>query len=354
MKHRIVILLLFCFLFSAPVKASQMDVISRQEELYGANKLEGYKTVDAAGFLDGIRTLMNQTLANSDHVITHALFVVLKVLGIVILCRLAESFGDKQEFDVVRLAGTLSIMVLCAKDVRTMIGLGRNTMGEIVEFSKLLMPVLSAAAVTTGDGARMGVTYSLYAAFSGVLIQIANSVIIPGIYAYLALSMTDSALQPTALKGIRELIGWIIEKGLKLLVYTFVFLLTVSGMLAGSADAAAIKATKAALSGLLPVVGGIVANASDALLNGAALIRNSVGTIGMLGIIGIFLYPILQIGISYVLFRITAMLCSLLGSKLQPVLDGISNAMGYLMAMTGTGILISLLSCCCLLRSVTG
>lgn len=353
MKWRFFALLLFCFLFAVPVKASQMDIISQQEAIYGANMVEGYKTVDAVGFLDGLRTLMNQTLSNSDRVITHALTVVLKVLAIVILCRLTDSFGDKQEFDVVQLAGTLSIMVLCAKDVRAMIGLGRNTMGEISEFSKLLMPVLSAAAVTTGDGARMGVTYSIYAAFSGVLIQIANGVIIPGIYAYLALSMTDSALQPSALKGIRELIGWMIEKGLKVLVYTFLFLLTVSGMLAGSADAAAIKATKAALSGLLPVVGGIVANASDALVNGAALIRNSAGTIGMLGIIGIFLYPILQIGVSYVLFRIAAMLCSLLGSKLQPVLEGISNAMGYLMAMTGSSALISLLSSCCLLRSVT-
>ena len=67
----------------------------------------------------------------------------------------------------------------------------------------------------------------------------------------------------------------------------FVGYLTASGAIAGSADAAAVKAAKMTISRAIPVVGGILSDAAETVLAGAGVLRGTVGVVGMLVVLAI-------------------------------------------------------------------
>lgn len=64
-----------------------------------------------------------------------------------------------------------------------------------------------------------------------------------------------------------------------------------------------------------------------------------------------FLQPFLKIGIHYLVWKLTAAMCSLLGSKTE-LIDDFSAAMGLLLGMTGSVCLLLLISCICFLKGV--
>ena len=154
------------------------------------------------------------------------------------------------------------------------------------------------------------------------------------------------------MKRLRELVGWVIEKGLKTVVYLFTGFLTVTGALSAVTDSMTLKAAKMTISGVVPVVGGIISGAAETVLNSAAFLRNTIGTFGMVAVFAIFILPFLEIGICFVMFKVSAALGGILESKLSGLLESISAAMGYLLATIGCCALMAILSCCSFLKSV--
>ena len=63
-----------------------------------------------------------------------------------------------------------------------------------------------------------------------------------------------------------------------------------------SADAAAIKTAKMAISRAVPVVGGILADAADSVLAGAGAVKNTVGAAGLLAVLAVCLLPLMRLG----------------------------------------------------------
>jgi len=361
MKRWILLLLVLAALTTA-VQAA--DVQAELEAQFGTDTLtdglpaeaeqllDGRTAAQPGDLLEGIQSILQQGIRRSGGAIKQASALMLRVLVIVILCQLSDSICDEQGQAVAAMTGAVALMVCCTADMQVMIGLGRTTMDSLSGFSNLLLPVMTAAAVSTGAVTSAGLTYSVSVFFLNLLVQFSNYVVIPGIYAYAALAAADGILQQERLKKLRAMLGWGIEMGLKGVVYVFVGLLSVSKILSGATDAASLKAAKTTISTMLPVVGGIVSGAAEMVLNGASLLKSAVGTFGMLGILAIFLLPFLQLGCSYLMFKLTSALCGIIGSRQTGLLEALSSAMGYTLAMVGSCALMVLLACCCFLRSV--
>jgi stage III sporulation protein AE len=125
-----------------------------------------------------------------------------------------------------------------------------------------------------------------------------------------------------------------------------------TGLLTGAADETAIKVTKTAMSGMVPVVGSIISNAASTVLSGAALLKNAAGAFGMLSVLAIFLTPFIKIAISFLLFKFVSAISGVVGSRLSGFLAAVSSAMGYILAMVGSGALMSLVACCFFIKTV--
>ena len=132
---------------------------------------------------------------------------------------------------------------------------------------------------------------------------------------------------------------------LTILLLIFVAYLSVSGVIAGTTDAVAIKAAKFAVSGMVPVVGGILSDAAETVLAGAGILKNSVGVVGMLAVLAICVVPFLQLGIHYLAYKFTAALTATISeSRMAGLVSAIGGAFGLVLGMTGACALLLLIS----------
>ena len=176
---------------------------------------------------------------------------------------------------------------------------------------------------------------------------------IPLIYGYIVLSIATAALGETHLESLKGLFQWLITWILKAAIYLFTGYISITGVISGTTDAAALKATKLAISGTVPVVGSIISDASETILVSAAVVKNAAGVYGMLAIISILISPFIKIGIQYLLLKLTAGACGVFGSKSAVgLIKDFCGVMGFVLAVVGTVSLLLLVSIVCYMKGV--
>ena len=121
--------------------------------------------------------------------------------------------------------------------------------------------------------------------------------------------------------------------------------LTITGVVAGSADAMTVKLTKMTISSVVPVVGSILSEATETVLAGAGILRNTIGVFGMLAVLAACVLPFLQLGIQYLLYKLAAFVSGTVGAPpMVKLLSGLGGAFGLVLGMTGTCALLLIVS----------
>lgn len=356
--RRIWVALFALVLLCSPICAQGLD------EDFGAAALEqklsepmrgwmaDYSPAVSFDLLHGVEDILEKGLEYGGTVLQDGAATFVFLLLVVAFCKLGEALQNTWTFPVASLTGALAISLYCVRDLHSIINLGKQTMDELSVFSSVLMPVMASAAAVSGAANQAGTIYCLAVLFSNWLLKICNTLLFPMIYVYLTLALADTVLGQARLKRLKEFLGWCVKMLLKGLLSIFTGFLTISGALSGTVDAAALKTAKFAISGMVPVVGNIISNASSTLLSSAAMLKASIGSFGVLAIFSIFLLPFFKIGVYYLTAKLSASLSSLLDSSLSGFVDAISSAMGMILAMTASSVFLCLSSCICFLRTV--
>lgn len=354
------LLLLLSVLLTGTAHATQSEpdgVLSAQAEALGLDGLE-----DAAeGYLDGVDLTSGVNLdeglqvildTGSDQisgVLRKAVRSAVLLLVVVMLCGLAgglqSGLGGGKGIDIVAVAGALAITAVAVTDVHALVGLGREALENMGFFSKVLFPVITAATAACGAPSSAAARQLATVLFSNLLMALINHLLLPLVYAYVASSAAYAALGNEGLKRFGGLIKWVVTSVLTAVLLLFVGYLTVSGVIAGTADAAAVKTAKLTISGLVPVVGGILSDAAETVLAGAGILRNSVGVFGMLVVLCMCVIPFLQLGIHYLTYKVTAALTATVADgRIAGLIDGIGGAFGLVLGMTGANAFLLLVS----------
>ena len=249
------------------------------------------------------------------------------------------------------LAGTAAIGLMLLQSANSMVRLAARTVTEISEYGKLLLPVMTAAMAAQGSVTSSAALYAGTAFFDTFLSSLIAGLLIPGVYFFLALAVSSAAVGDEMLTKLRDMLKGITSWVLKTVLYIFTGFITVTGVVSGTTDAAALKAAKLTISGAVPVVGGILSDASEAVLVTAGTVKNAVGIYGMFAVIAIWLGPFLKIGVHYLMLKAVGLICSVFGSKRHSTLiQDFSGAMGLLLAMTGSVCLMLMISTVCYLK----
>ena len=262
-----------------------------------------------------------------------------------------DAAGGKVHF--VPMAGALAVTLAAAGSVRTMMGLGQETVEELNTFSKALLPTLSAAVAASGGILSASVRQVATVFFVDLLLSLIRGLLLPLVYFYVAAAAADAMLPGRHLAGISTAIRkgtvWLLTGALAL----FTLYLTVSGAAAGSADTVTARLARGAV-GVLPVVGSILADAAETVLVGAGVLRGTVGIVGMLGVLAICLIPFLQLAFHYLTYKLAAALIGTVSDKrLSDLLDSIGGAFGIVLGMTGACALMLLVSLASAVKAVT-
>lgn len=269
------------------------------------------------------------------------------VLIVMLLCAVATDcfHASGSKGGTVVLAGTLVVLLAVMGSMDSMMGLGKRTLEELNVFSQALLPTLSAATAASGGLISASVRQVLTLLFSGSLLGLIEGVLLPLVWIYVAAAAAGAILPAGNLGGIaeavRKLIIWILSGGLLL----FTGYLSLSGAFAGSADRLALQVTRTTIGSVIPVVGGIISDAADSVLASAGVLRQSVGIFGTLVILASCLLPFVKLGVQYLLLRLCAFLSAAVApGELVKLVEALSGAFGLVLAMTGTGALLLLIS----------
>ena len=297
---------------------------------------------------EGLDRLLQQGKGEAGGILRSAVRSGVLLTIILLLCGFAETVYDTMgggRIQAVTLVGALAVAMVAAADLNAMLGLGRKAIESMTSFSNVLFPAV--AAVTAATGAVMGAAVRQAAAtlFSGLLVNLINGLLVPLLYGYRAACVAQAALVNEGLKRIAALLKWTVTTLLTAVMLGFVGYLTVSGVVSGTADAAAVKATKFAISGAIPVVGGILSDAADTILASAGILKGTIGVFGMVTVLGICLLPLLRLAAHYLMYKlVSAVSAAVAPPRVAALVDQIGGAFGLLMGMTGACCLLLLVS----------
>ena len=268
------------------------------------------------------------------------------VLLAVALCGAAEgAWPGEKASAALSMVGALSVSLATAGSLEDLMGLGVETMRQLGTFSTVLLPTLAAA--TAASGALSAASAQQVAAmfFVDVLLRLVNGLLVPLVYLYVGVLTASACLPENRLgalaAGLKKAATWLLTTSLT----AFTLYLTAVRVISGGADAMTVKVARAAISGVVPVVGGIIAEASETVLAGAGVLRGVVGLGGLLAVLAACAYPFLQLAVQYLLYKLTAYLASLVGpAGLYELIDGLGGAFGLVLGMTGACAMLLLVS----------
>ena len=342
----IVLILTIIMLIAIPVQALDISAPTVPDIA------KDYMPRDPQNLRDGIREILCHAVGNMRPDLREAAGICVGIFVSVMLIALLRSLPGKTD-RIMDLAGAVSLSILMLSSSGSLINLASDTVTQVSEYGRLLLPALTAALAAQGGISASSAIYAGTALFDALLSSLISAILIPLVYIYLALSTVGSAIGADMLKKCRDWIKWLMTWILKTILYIFTGYIGITGVVSGTADAAALKAAKLTISGVVPVVGGILSDASEAILVSAGTVKNAVGLYGLLAIAAIWIGPFLKIGIHYMLLRVTGILCSIFGGKnLSDLIQDFASAMGMLLGMTGAVCLMFLISLICFMKGV--
>ena len=340
-------LIILLYLFLLPVNAESFEA----PDVPNSGSAYMPDTIDSFG--EGLWYVIRSAISVIHPSIQQALTLCAAMMAIALISSLIHCVSSKAE-RTLQIATAAGIGVLLLQTTNAMVSLGTNTVTTISEYGKLLIPVLTTVLAAQGYFNTSTALYTGTTLFATVLTNVIVKLIIPLIYIFICLCITNSALGENLLKKMQDFTKWLITWTLKMILYIFTGYISITGVVSGSADASMVKATKLTISGAVPVVGSILSDASESLLVSAGVMKSTVGIYGVLAIMATFIYPFLRIGVQYLLLKLTAAACNVIGTQsVSDLLHGFATAMGFILAIVSSISLLLVIGVVCVMKGVT-
>ncbi|MBQ2412931.1 MAG: hypothetical protein II313_05860, partial [Anaerotignum sp.] len=309
-----------------------------------------YMPEEIDSFADGLNHLLIKSINQLMPDLDEAVGLCTSVLATVVLLA-ALSVLSPEIQSVITVGGVVVVSSILLRNTNSMIQLAAEVVREITEYGKLLCPVMASALAAQGAVTSAAALYSGAVVFSTVLYMLISELLIPMIYLFLVFSIAGCAFGEEILRKLSDLIKsgsvWL----LKTLLIVYTTYMSITGVVSGGTDAASLKAAKIAISTTVPVVGGILADASEAVIHSVNVMKNAAGVYGILAVLALFLKPFLQVGVHCLVLKLFTALYGVFGNKqINWLTEDFAAALSLLLAMVGSGCLSVLVSTVCFLK----
>lgn len=336
------------FILSLTLQANALEISAPEVPVSGKHIMPE----NTESFGDALLTMADNALSRLYPELREAMSTAATIVSTALLISALRIFSGNLE-SLTDFIGIVIISGILLSSANTMIQLGSRTVFELSSYGKLLTPVMASAAAAQGQVASSAAIYMGTAFFDAILGNLISNLLLPLLHMFLTLAVASCAIGEEFLKKICTMLKNCISWCLKTLLIIFTTYLSVTGVVSGTTDAAALKAAKVTFSTVVPVVGGILSDASEAVLVSAGVLKNAAGVYGILAAIAVILEPFLKIGAQYLILKFTSAICSLVGTKrITELTEHISSAMGLLLAMTGAECVLLLISTFCFMKGI--
>ncbi len=186
------------------------------------------------------------------------------------------------------------------------VGYGVEVIHQLSEFITKLAPLFTILMVSGGAVTSAAVFNPVLSGAVYVITFVVDKCIVPLVYLGAVLGIVNNIsakVQITKFNAlIRSLAKWILTAVLTI----FTSITAIYGFSAPVLDGVKLKAVKFAVGSLVPVVGGLLSDTVETVLNGTRLVKNAAGVAGMVAVCAIALVPILKIGVMILMLKLAA------------------------------------------------
>lgn len=264
-----------------------------------------------------------------------------ELVGILVIAALSgvlKAMKDKDEISEAANFACFMLMTVSAIRIFSLtVGYGVEVIRDLSTFITKLSPVFIALLVSGGASITAAAFHPILSGAVYVMTLIVDKCIVPLVYLSAVLGIVGHItprLQLTAFtKLIRGTGKWLLL--MSLTVFTGVT--AAYGFAAPAVDAIALKSMKFAVGSFVPVVGGLLSDTVETVLSGTHLMKNAVGTAGIISITAICAVPVIKILVIKIMLEICAAVAEPLSDKrIMGMLRDISASVSMVLGMVIT------------------
>jgi len=329
----IIVMVLIVFLSNSSYANDNQTIIEQQEEfkiqdfIKNAEKFTGefFEDIDINEILnDAIKgevdnsTLLKKILNILGKEVTTNIKSLVSILAIILIHSILKSISESLENNniskLIYYVQYILIVTVIMSNFTDIIKLVQDTTGNLIGFMNALVPLLITLMMYTGSITTSSVVEPIILFMINFIGNIIQNLIIPFVLVLTSLviisKISDKVHIDKLSKFFKSGIVWL----LGVVLTVFVGVVSLEGTLSSSVDGITAKTTKAVVSSAIPVVGKILGDAVDTVLGCGIVLKNAVGLVGVVIVIGICIMPILKLFVLSVSYK-------LLSTVVQPIAD---------------------------------
>ena len=192
---------------------------------------------------------------------------------------------------------------------------GAETVRLMTDFITKLSPLLMITIATSGGTVSAAAFSPVLSGAVYIVSLIMDKCLIPLAAFGAVLAVAGNINERVPLGGFTKLIKSVAKWVMAAVMTVFTAVSAVYGFSSPSLDAVGGKAVKFAVGSLVPVVGGFLSDTMETVVSGTRLMKNSVGTAGIIAVIAMCALPVIKIGVMQLMLKITAAIAEPLTDK---------------------------------------
>lgn len=329
----IIVMVLIVFLSNSSYANDNQTIIEQQEEfkiqdfIKNAEKFTGefFEDIDINEILnDAIKgevdnsTLLKKILNILGKEVTTNIKSLVSILAIILIHSILKSISESLENNniskLIYYVQYILIVTVIMSNFTDIIKLVQDTTGNLIGFMNALVPLLITLMMYTGSITTSSVVEPIILFMINFIGNIIQNLIIPFVLVLTSLMIISKISDKVHIDKLSKFFKSGIVWFLGIVLTVFVGVVSLEGTLSSSVDGITAKTTKAVVSSAIPVVGKILGDAVDTVLGCGIVLKNAVGLVGVVIVIGICIMPILKLFVLSVSYK-------LLSTVVQPIAD---------------------------------
>jgi len=357
-KKRLIYIFIILFIFfpSLNVNAESLTskMIQEEKEKFEindfVNEAEKYTNdfLEDTSISDMITSAINGKIDNNQMLkkllkifgkeIVSSLKTIIAVLAIVLIHSLIKSISDNLETTdiakIIYFVQYILIVSVVMNNFSNLIFSITNTIQNLVGFMNSLVPLLITLMIYTGNIVTSSLLEPIILFIIEFIANILVNLVLPCITlitAVMVISNISDKIQIGKLaKFLRSSIIWF----LGIVLTIFVGVVSLEGTLSSSIDGITAKTAKVAVSSMIPVVGKILGDSVDSVLGCGLVLKNALGVVGVIIILGICVTPIIKLSILSIMYSLSsAIIEPLADEKIVKLLQEFSDIFKLLLGI---------------------
>lgn len=252
--------------------------------------------------------------------------LILLVVIAAIFHNFSSIFRGGQAAEIGFFAIYLLLVTLCIGSFRDLLEITETRLLMLTDFMRVLSPVyFLATAISTGSTTSLAF-YNLILIGVFLVELLMLQMLLPMLQIYLMIRLINSLSTDGKLGKMAELIHMVVEWSLKTILATVIGLNLIQGILSPALDSLK-RSTVTKTAEALPIIGDALGGVSEVVLSTAIVIRNGIGVTGAVICIFISVVPMVQIGITCLLYKCIGAFCQPISDqRILGCINGIADA----------------------------